>query len=120
MQTRKTNPKTTGRDGQTRTGNPSLPKRVRYQLRYVPTRIKRTVKYSTLFQGIVQANFSTGVNGGDRTHDPQSHNLMLYQLSYVHHTPILSQYTYFFDWCNRYSSYKVTIIIGLSRYSQEE
>ncbi len=27
-----------GRDGQTRTGNPSLPKRVRYQLRHIPTR----------------------------------------------------------------------------------
>jgi hypothetical protein len=26
-----------GRGGQTRTGNPSLPKRVRYQLRYAPT-----------------------------------------------------------------------------------
>lgn len=26
-----------GRGGQTRTGDPSLPKRVRYQLRYAPT-----------------------------------------------------------------------------------
>ena len=26
-----------------------------------------------------------GVSGGTRTLDPQSHNLMLYQLSYTHH-----------------------------------
>ena len=26
-----------------------------------------------------------GVNGGDRTHDTQDHNLVLYQLSYIHH-----------------------------------
>lgn len=25
-----------------------------------------------------------GVSDGDRTHDPQNHNLMLYQLSYTH------------------------------------
>lgn len=29
--------KVDGRDGQTRTDNPSLPKRVRYQLRHIPT-----------------------------------------------------------------------------------
>ena len=28
-----------GRGGQTRTGNPSLPKRVRYQLRHAPTEV---------------------------------------------------------------------------------
>jgi hypothetical protein len=26
-----------------------------------------------------------GVDGGTRTHDPQGHNLVLYQLSYIHH-----------------------------------
>jgi hypothetical protein len=26
-----------------------------------------------------------GVNSGARTHDPQNHNLVLYQLSYAHH-----------------------------------
>ena len=31
--------KKSGRGGQTRTGNPSLPKRVRYQLRHAPTEI---------------------------------------------------------------------------------
>ena len=30
-----------GRDGQTRTDNPSLPKRVRYQLRHIPTLLMR-------------------------------------------------------------------------------
>src|SRR5690348_3579331 len=29
--------------------------------------------------------FNFGVNSGARTHGPQSHNLMLYQLSYIHH-----------------------------------
>ena len=29
--------------------------------------------------------FQFGVSDGDRTHDPQNHNLMLYQLSYTHH-----------------------------------
>ena len=28
--------------------------------------------------------FSDGVNDGNRTHDSQSHNLVLYQLSYIH------------------------------------
>ncbi len=32
------------------------------------------------------ATFYSGVDGGARTHDPQSHNLMLYQLSYIHHS----------------------------------
>ena len=31
-----------------------------------------------------------GVNDGARTHDPQDHNLMLYQLSYVHHRAVES------------------------------
>ena len=26
-----------------------------------------------------------GVDGGIRTHDPQGHNLVLYQLSHIHH-----------------------------------
>ena len=32
-----------------------------------------------------QNNLSVGVSKGFRTHDPQSHNLALYQLSYTHH-----------------------------------
>lgn len=36
-----------------------------------------------------------GVNSGARTHDPQSHNLMLYQLSYIHHTDDGGKYTDF-------------------------
>lgn len=31
------------------------------------------------------SSFKFGVNSGARTHGPQSHNLMLYQLSYIHH-----------------------------------
>ena len=35
--------KKNGRGGQTRTDNPSLPKRVRYQLRYIPTYISNSL-----------------------------------------------------------------------------
>src|SRR4029079_14486724 len=38
-----------GRDGQTRTDNPSLPKRVRYQLRYIPTFRYRFQDTSTVY-----------------------------------------------------------------------
>ena len=66
-----------GRGGQIRTDDPSLPKRVRYQLRHAPTLSMKTYEYlSALFYG---------VSDGARTRDPQNHNLMLYQLSYAHH-----------------------------------
>ena len=40
----------TGRGGETRTRNPSLPKRVRYQLRYAPNMLYATSKILTLLQ----------------------------------------------------------------------
>jgi hypothetical protein len=43
-------------------------------------RVSRT--FCRYFQRMV---IKAGVNGGDRTHDHQSHNLVLYQLSYIHH-----------------------------------
>ena len=58
-----------GRGGQTRTDDPSLPKRVRYQLRHAPTN-----KYMTIFM----KNVFLGVDDGDRTRDFQNHNLTLY------------------------------------------
>ena len=33
-----------------------------------------------------------GVNDGIRTHDTQSHNLVLYQLNYVHHMVRLKRF----------------------------
>jgi hypothetical protein len=83
-----------GRDGQTRTDNPSLPKRVRYQLRYIPTLIiKKDALTIVLFYAYFNKNFGIltcqkifGVSGGSRTHNPQNHNLMLCLLSYAHHT----------------------------------
>lgn len=114
----------TGRGGQTRTDNPSLPKRVRYQLRHTPTKyVKETLNmfFSVLTFRTISSDFyrtnplrnwpcqsvyafgffgqsslngearrssagaKTGVSSGDRTHDPQNHNLMLYRLSYAHH-----------------------------------
>ena len=42
----------------------------------------------SLCNSMLKINF--GVNGGDRTHDHQSHNLVLYQLSYIHHADSLS------------------------------
>jgi hypothetical protein len=37
-----------------------------------------------------QKFFKTGVSGGIRTLGPQSHNLMLYQLSYTHHSNLIT------------------------------
>ena len=65
-----------GRGGQTRTDDPSLPKRVRYQLRHTPTPSVH-IHYST---GVTK----NGVSDGARTRDVQNHNLVLCQLSYTH------------------------------------
>lgn len=37
-----------------------------------------------------------GVSSGSRTHDPQNHNLMLYQLSYTHRIFNINHYTAFY------------------------
>ena len=84
-----------GRDGETRTHNPSLPKRVRYQLRHIPI-YKFTTVTNVLNFTIFSREFKkVGVSSGSRTHDPQNHNLVLYQLSYTHHIFNTTYYTAF-------------------------
>ena len=39
----------------------------------------------------------SGVDGEVRTHDPQGHNLVLYQLSYIHHDSIICDPVYDFQ-----------------------
>jgi hypothetical protein len=69
--------------------NGMLNLKIALQIKEIPKRIsnepKKTsskCKQNSLYQIIKTLNF--GVSGGDRTHDPQNHNLMLCQLSYTH------------------------------------
>lgn len=58
------------------------------QIIAIPKRIIKMPKKISLRQKIlyhIVYSIGFGVSGGDRTHDPQNHNLMLYQLSYTHH-----------------------------------